>query len=516
MHRPFNIQTALLLLGIFVVSVAVRVPNLGRPLSKHHEFTTAVALQVMQSWHENGIRSVGFNPSMNYGRPADKFINEWANPTGELVDEQGNFYYVSHPPLAYYIPYAIFQAVGARPNVLGLQVIHVGFHFLSGLLVYFIICLLAWVKPLGTVYVSGLVGYCIYIFNPATLWFQSNTYMADMLVMVPFIAGVFVVLKLLMRRRFYSPKYLIFYAAVLFLMVYTSWLGVFFAAAVLMYSLIKLRSERVFALFVTLTVLMPALALGLMVWQYAQIAGPEAYLDQMLQRYAVRGSGHGAGVAGFLWTTLRQLAKLIGYYGLHNLPTFILLGSLTYFVLTRARLRIVFTHNGYRFLWLSVLPVVLLHLILLNYSGHDFTVLYGALFLAVLVGILYDKLKYAATLNPYMLNAGVVLACLLSVGLYYMVNRPGETSWRGDRYAVHQELGEAVAAEAADDEVVFMQGLRPEPQTSVYAGRNIRWVGTVDEAMVLLGEHPVDKGIVFTVDDQGTVTEVRRVAVEVP
>ncbi|MFZ1659615.1 MAG: hypothetical protein WAT61_12375, partial [Flavobacteriales bacterium] len=45
---------SLILLAVFLLSVLVRTPQLGRPLSKHHEFCTAVALVVMDVWWERG------------------------------------------------------------------------------------------------------------------------------------------------------------------------------------------------------------------------------------------------------------------------------------------------------------------------------------------------------------------------------------------------------------------------------------------------------------------------------
>jgi hypothetical protein len=102
-------KTLPILLVAFLLSVAVRLPQLGRPLSKHHEFCTAVTLRVLQVWWDNGIEKYRYNPVMTYNNEADKFINNFANATGKVVDEEGNFYYVSHPPFAYYFPYIVFK-----------------------------------------------------------------------------------------------------------------------------------------------------------------------------------------------------------------------------------------------------------------------------------------------------------------------------------------------------------------------------------------------------------------------
>ena len=115
---PFIKWTFPVLLGIFLLSVGVRWPQLNRPLSKHHEFCTALSLRVMQIWYDNGIEKYNFNPVMTYNNPADKYINNNANTSGEMMDKDSNYYYVSHPPFAYYFPYFIFKALHIRPDVL--------------------------------------------------------------------------------------------------------------------------------------------------------------------------------------------------------------------------------------------------------------------------------------------------------------------------------------------------------------------------------------------------------------
>ncbi|MBL4862252.1 MAG: hypothetical protein JKY09_04435, partial [Crocinitomicaceae bacterium] len=55
-------HTLLVLLGIFVLSVVVRIPNLNRPLSKHHDFVTAISLRVLQVWDAEGGSTFGYSP----------------------------------------------------------------------------------------------------------------------------------------------------------------------------------------------------------------------------------------------------------------------------------------------------------------------------------------------------------------------------------------------------------------------------------------------------------------------
>src|SRR5436190_14555087 len=100
MRRKIFKNPLVILSCIFLLSVVVRIPTLDRPLSKHHEFCTAVSLRVLQIWDEAGIKTYHFNPVMTYPNAADKFINNFASASGKMMDAGGNFYYVSHPPFA--------------------------------------------------------------------------------------------------------------------------------------------------------------------------------------------------------------------------------------------------------------------------------------------------------------------------------------------------------------------------------------------------------------------------------
>ncbi len=499
MKRTISTSTILILFGIFLISVLVRIPNLNRPLSKHHEFVTAVSLRVIDIWEKDGAMQYNFNPVMNYPGEANKHINNWASTTGEMIDDDGNYYYVSHPPFAYILPYVIFKVLHVKSSVLAIELFHLFINLICGLMVYFIICLLGGQKPIFKTYWSGIVGYIVYLFSAGVLWFQSNTYMSDMLVHLFFVLNVYIILKLLIRKRFFSPKYLVYYAVFLFLMIYTSWLGVFFAFSVFLYSFIKLRKTKVFIPLNLITLFVSVAAIALFIWQYSSINGMDAFLDQMMNRMGERGGlAEGTSFLGSIKNTFRSLLQVFKTYATSYLPLFILLASFVFLTITRAKMRIVFTKNGYRFLWLSTLPVILLHIFLLNYSGHDFVSLYGSLFLSVLIGILYDKLKKAKTLSNLQLNFGISFVVVASLASYYYINRPGEYSLKGEEYAISEQLGKHIKTTAPDDAVVFAMGKAViDPQLIYYAERNILKVKDQDEAMAFLKERGISQGYIY-------------------
>ena len=489
------------LLLVFLLSVLVRLPQLNRPLSKHHEFCTAVSLRILQIWYDNDISKYDYNPVMTYNNPAYKFINNDANASGRMIDSAGNYYYVSHPPFAYYFPYFIFKVLHIRPEVLPLQVLNMLFDFIAALFVYFTVCLLSFNRARSYLHFPSLIAYSIYLFLPATLWFQGNVYMSDMAVHLPFVIGVYIVLKMILRRKFYVPKYILGYLLVLFIMIYTSWLGVFFAFGVIVYSLLHVRAISGFKVLLWSTIIVTFFTLRLITYQYSQINGLEAYIHEIINRYLMRGSvgqlHHG--FLHFLASYFYLLKDIVYNYLVNYLAIYLLIAGFVWISITKAKLKIVFSENGYRFIWLSVLPVVLMHLVFMHYSSQDFTVLYASLFFSVLIGILYDKVKKSGAFSEQAINGFVVLTIALLIAQFYAVNLPGAYSLKGAKYNREKTIGDYVKKQSPNNEVVFMN-IKATPQIVFYAGRNIKEVGSKEEAIAFLKEKKMFTGTYYTIN----------------
>jgi len=490
-------RTFPLLFGIFLISVVVRLPELNRPLSKHHEFCTAISLRIMQVWYDNGIEKYNYNPVMTFNNPADKFINNNANASGKMIDSSGNYYYVSHPPFAYYFPFFIFKTLHIRPDVLPLQLLNLLFHFISGLFVYFMVCLLSFNRARSLPYRPAVVAFVIYTFLPVTLWFQGNVYMSDMAVHLLFIIGVYTALKMIIRQKFYSPKYIFFYALCLALMLYTSWLGVFFAVGILIYSLLHVRSNKSFHILIWTTVITTILMLRLIVYQYSQINGLEAYLMEMFNRYIQRGSLEGTdqGLFHFMFAYLWLFKTLLYNYIIHYIVVYIVIGLFFYLATSRKKLKIVFSENGYRFIWLSVLPVLLLHFFFLNYSVQDFTVLYASLFFSVLLGILYDKVKKSGAVPIRYMQIGLALTVAVFICQYQAMNffARDDSQWQGNK----------IAKSSGKEDVIFWPAPEIEPQLVFYAQRNIRYASSAKEAKAFLIQRGLKQGIYYLPGEGG-------------
>lgn len=312
--------------------------------------------------------------------------------------------------------------------------------------------------------------------------------MSDMFVHFFFLIGILLGLKCLSFPS--STKWKILFAINVFLMIYTSWLGVFFAFVIFVSGLTIWRKMGGVKLAV-FTAISALLALVGIYFQYSSINGSEAFLDHLFQRLDVRGSGMGGREGNIVVTKIYEIGTLIFNY----ISNYLVVLLLILVVFSYANKKSIAKMSELKtFMALSLAPVILLHLVLLNYSGHDFTILYASCFLSIALAFLLesfaDKIKYLV----------VTLSVVGSLGLYYFINPPGEYSLSGERYATSMELGEFIKAEAKADEVVYFVGDHLDPMTVVYAERNIVFVKLHRDAFEVLMEELPDR-VVFSYKD---------------
>ncbi len=474
------LRHVVVLFCLFAVTFAIRWPNLGRPMSKHHEFCTATALRVLTVWHQEGIASKGYNPATNFAGAANKYINNHASGSGKMIDGEGNYYYVSHPPLAYYLPYATFSLLHIEPDVLPLQYFNLFINLLCGFGIY----LLARRLLPGYQWV-GVVAALVYWFTPAALWFQSNVYMSDMMAQ-PFYIGA-LLLALYVKD---NPRALTIVALALicFLGTYNTWFGMLVAGSLGVYFIFKAVSKPVYLWVVGLLVLSQVLVLWLIAWQYSQIAGWDALSAELVHRFGVRGKlPHGI----FDFILSRGANYLANYGALVIFIPFLFLVKLA---------------PGFKpFLVISLLPIFLMHAILAEYTGHDFTTLYLAVPLSVLVAMLTVGFEQAHTYKG--ITAFVIILSVISGPMFYQIANPyGEHSFKGDNYNTQMIMGLEMGLQPKDAIIFYTNegnvhvnwdGIPLSPEMLWYAKRNVKQVGSEHEALDFLKLRSINTGVIF-------------------
>ncbi|MEO6870554.1 MAG: hypothetical protein ABI168_12965 [Ginsengibacter sp.] len=501
MKKQFSFRVIIILITIFLLSVLVRLPNINRPLSKHHEFVTAISLRIIEIWQMDGAAKYDFNPVMNYPGAANKYINKFASTTGKMVDANGNYYYVSHPQFAYIFPYLAFQLLHVKATVLSIEIFNLAINFLSALFIYLIIGTLREKKSFEKIDWIGLCGFVVYLFNAGVLWFQCNTYMSDMLVHFFFVAGTYYLLQLFLNKHT-SGKDFILYAATLFLMIYTSYLGIIFAFSVFLYSVTRLKRRKIYRQTILITILVSIAAIGLFVYQYCKINGLENYVDQLRNRFQVRsGLQDSSSFLNKAKDFISFISQIVTNYLTSYFPFILLLAFLIYKAIKR-RFLLKFNHQNFLFIWISVLPVLLLHIFLSEYSGHDFVSLYGSLFLSVAIALLFDKLIRSKSLQVSGLQILFFVSIIISLISYYYINRPGEISLMGDEYSISKQRGLEIKNTSTNDAVIFtFVSAGIDPQLIYYAQRNIKEISTKEQAFDFLKSRNIKRGFIYYISN---------------
>ena len=479
-------RSLLIILAAFLVSVAVRVPQLDRPLSAHHEYCTAFTLIALTNWYEDGfaahhgVPSGGFVQQAEQLFPPDKFSrNERAVGT----------YYFSHPPLAYDLPYLLFSICGAAPNVIGLQLFNLFFHLITAFALFFAV---RSVFPQGSETQAPLFAALLYFFMPAPLWFHGNAYMSDLFVQNMWVLHLVFAIRVFQRKDAPSAGLLLLLGLTLFLTVYTSWLGVFAAATAVVVALWQFRGTSRTRTLQLVGVAGAAvfLAVGLTAYRYLQVIDASALIQHFTDRFAVRGS------FAMPDGPLPHLKQMVINYRMGYLPVLISLGILLFLRVRRAHLFHALNTPGLcLFVALTGIPVLLDHAFLLQYADHDFSALKAGPLLCGLAGIGISVFPTRWSM------AAIGATCLAGLLYFYKINPFGAKA--EERYAKEMELGLMIRKGSRPDDVVFAIDLSAEPQVAWYAHRNIIRVGTVQQAEEFLRERGLQEGVLFQREGEG-------------
>lgn len=495
---------------LLALSVGIRLPYLNRPLGVHQQYLLAHSLRTQQIWYEGGgALNYKFLTIMSYDNPADKNINN----QGRIRDSKGNYYYVSYGPLAHIVPYLVFKAFHVYPGIKAFQIFGLSLHFICCLLVYLIAVLLTRKDCRGRMNVAALMGFTVYLFSPVTLWYHASSYMSEIFVQVPFIAGIYIFLRLMASPH--KGVYYLLLGLSVFLMIMTEWIGVLFALVLAIYCLLNFHKKSM-RIVLGVVCLSSLTAFALMLWHYSQIAGVQTLIQVLSGKFVERmGVGEVTSLNLHFWDA--KTWRFIAEHYIVSYGWFLLYIYLIKWFLKGAR-------NGgveRTMLSLCVWPVLIHHFIFSNFTSiHDFSVLKAGFSISLLTALVYSKidrylfLKWgpgpSRILRTQGMIAGFCFMTLLSIYSYFEANQQFV-----DKYEI---IGKKIARAADKQEVVF---LRPEvksqeilPQVVFYAHRNIvRWVND-QSALSFLRHYGAPKGVIMIFDRQPRLIRVQHISVD--
>ena len=505
MHIGRHIWAGILvLLLLFVVSIAVRLDYIDRPLSTNYEWVTAHTLVTLQIWHEEGILSHRFNPIYTFPNPNDHYIK---CPISGISDDDGDYYYVSYPPFAFILPHTVFSVLGIDPEVLSLQVLNLVLHLLCCTLIYLTIIEITR-RTSGTLHITpAVLGASIYMFSPLNLWHHANVYFADILVQLFFILDVFLLMRLFSPRSRGRNLILFALGVSLFLTMYTEWLGFLIAAVMGVYAILRYKTQPA-AKPLLLVCIVSILAAGLLLLiQYGSISGFADFIETLQNRYTERSGQFGNRPI----YRMDAHAYLLNLYLRNYFPVFVILVVLM-------AMTILFKVRPGKYpvkslILITLIPVALHHLVLFEFTlVHDLALVKTSVFFSIMTGILFHALATSpqahamgyARFMPHFVHVSMLALCVFLYRSH--VIEPAFSL---------EKLGTTIKAHAEPEETVFFKTTRTlgdfliqapgnfviAPQIHYYSGRCIQVVPSIEDAQSFLKRYGRERGVVFTIEN---------------
>lgn len=460
MRQLFN-QSYIVLLFCWLVSIAIQLPNLNRPLSKHHEFNMAMIMTVVNSWQiKGGNFPYHLTPVINYGNEGDQYFGE-----DSLVINQ-KYYYPSFGPMQFIIPFIMYKILHIPVNPLSVQIVGLLVQLLVVLLIYNISFFLFYSH--NHVNRVALLSGIMFLFLPSSLWYYSNGYAHESLASL-FYSYIFYYVLLASKKVNNIKSFhniLLFFT--IFFGVLTDWyvsVVVSTSGLLLIYYYVKTRKkELVFAIILGIA----AIIMGILVLYFAY--STELGFERLKNNFAYK-------------FTLRTGQSLFSIYGLKTITTHFstMFGIGLCFLLGIVFINIkkIKRESRIAFTYLLVTPIVYT-LFFSNYSmEHEYAMVKFTIPIVLL--IVYFILKFANEGSwKYLLGA----ICIVNVLQYYWINKPQLNQELQKMYALEMSVGHKIKEQTKPEQYLTSDLIHKNNLAIMYyAQRNIRYVQNEQEAI---------------------------------
>jgi hypothetical protein len=455
-------KAILLVAGFFLLGLLVRLPNLGRPVSKHHEFMSALILINAASWRQGGGGShFNYVPVLNFQNAGDKYYTR-----SEYVDRNGDRWYLSLGPGWYVLPYFMYEVFHLNTDVSYLRGLNLMIG-LGSLCAFFLLMEQLFPGRYPTIITASF----LFVFSPAGLWYTGNGYSHTAIQLPLLLWWFWLLLPALTAQERIRPLRLAALFFLPFILVYLDWLILFMiggAAAVMLFGQKKEKKSILPLLVSSAGVLMGLL---LIFFQFASYGGAEGVLAYWKSRFLFRS------IANQPQSFPEMLSHLLFF---HAMTSFLPLVLLLIAGLVRAavlKTRILFTREQRLFLLIYSTATVLYNLVFLEWSyEHEFSLVPWMPVLAILAAIFIEPLLR----SPRTIIIGTVYLAI-TLSQYYFINRPGKISRDGMAYDRFRKSGELIRL-VPPDYKIYSSIEKPAPMIEYYAGRNITGVANYEEA----------------------------------
>ncbi len=450
------LSTHRLFLLLLLVLIALRLPHINRPLSKHHDFNNAVILINAVSWSQaGGAANVGYTPLMNFQGNSNRVLEN-----GPHIDANGNHVYLSFGAGWYVLPYFVFHFLQIPPTPLALEILNIFIGLFTVSLLYKL--LRQWLANEQ----QTIQAVALFALLPAPLWYMGHSYVTTG-IMLPLVLCVLLLWrKAASTSNALTASFHLQLFVVIVMLMYFDWVAAFLAAGMGVWGLAsKKRNNSYVGLFFTAGI-SAAVGIGLIFYQFAQYLSWQQVVDYWSSRSAYRTIANQD--EGWL-TMIRHCITHIGsgYIGL-----ILLLGIITF---RQKSIRWLSIPND----WLSwaMIAVLIYNLILFHWSAsHEFA--WMAFALVFTIWLFVHKAGYIIKVSK------TALTLMLAQGLlqYFLINLPGDNSITGTRYDEQQMQAKKITAVIPDKAFVFVNMQNPKI-IEWYSKRTFNYVPNKDSAL---------------------------------
>lgn len=260
------------LVALILLSFVLRLPRVGA-MDSMFDYLTSHTVMITRVWQMTGLANAHFSLVSNWPNPSDRYAE---HGVAALFDKEGNTYFLSFPPLAFYLSYGFFQLIGAGASAFPLRALML-LASAFGAWALFSLVRRSWPES-GALPASTAAA--VFLLSPVSLYYYAQAYF-PLILSVPLWLGVIVLFYRARESGSWAAR--LACGAGCFVLCYTDWLGYLAAFS---FALVCVR-RRDFKLAVALSV-PTILALAVTLSTYASIAGWPALWASMSEKYMQR------------------------------------------------------------------------------------------------------------------------------------------------------------------------------------------------------------------------------------
>lgn len=458
---------------LMLLLVLLRLPSINRPVSKHHEFNTAVILINAESWQQaGGPEQFSYTPLLNYQGSSNRVLEK-----GNHIDAKGNHVYLSFGPGWYLIPWFVFNAFDLSFTPLNLRLLSIVIGLITVLLLQRLILQVTADKD------AAFAGTVLFAFLPAPLWYCGIGYVTTA-VMLPLVIAVLMLWHQFEKSE--SNISLFRLIALLFLSVclgYCDWISVFLFGMMTAWAVIKSFKSPAYlwvAVFSFIAVVYPVM---LVLWQFSDYLGWQQVAGYWRSRFAERSSAvEGGSIGGMLRSLVINfssgflpLAIMLFAY-IKNRRQIVSKSKLTWPVWCMA---VIIFYNGVFFNWSCI---------------HQFAWMAFGLFAAVFFGV------YLLPFLPLkQVNRLVPAVAVVSIIMYFIINPPGPRSFSGEPYNRQRLAGVWISRHVDRNLPIFMFG-ETDKVIEYYSKRSFTMVPSLQAAQAAAASYGIGQAMYLEID----------------